>query len=181
HFATKQTLHYAPFNRALCVCDANAYKQVLEISFPSYKDSKIEENRIKVRDDLKYSSTKAIKSILIKLGIDPDTRDLLGQDEEYTSCKLEELEDYVDLYIKNDTSIFEKRVLGCYFLDCLNEYIVINNQEHSIQNKAFTLLFSDIYIHKEELDYWSDTSDRENEEDWWYITKSILKWKEQKK
>ena len=131
-----------------------------------------------MREDLLYPRSDAVKSILTKLGVDLKSRDLSCQDIEYTSCKLEELEDYIDLYTKQSTSVYEKRVLGCYFLECLNEHISINNQEHPIQNKAFSLLFADINIHEAELDYWSNTSESENEKDWWFITKPILNWKQ---
>jgi len=128
-----------------------------------------------MRDDLKYPSIDAVKSVLIKSGIDLSTRDLDCQDYEYTTCKLEELDDYISLYNQNDTSIYEKRVLGCYFLECLNEYVQINNKEHPLQNAAFKLLHSDIEIHETELAYWTDTAGR-NEQDWWSITKYLLKW-----
>ena len=131
-----------------------------------------------MRDDLKYPSTEAVISVLTKLGINPESRHMDCQDIEYTSCKLDELEAYIELYEKNDTSIYEKRVLGCYFLQCLHEYIGIYNQEHSLQNKAFGLLFSDIdiHIHKTELEYFSDTTHSPNEDDWWHVTKPILNW-----
>ena len=128
------------------------------------------------KKDLKYPSRKAVQAILEKLGIDPKTRDMHCQDIEYTSCKLEELEVYVSLYTQSDTSIYEKRVLGCYFLECLNEHIVSYDKEHPIQDKALKLLFTDINIHKTEIDYWSDTSEQENEKDWWPITKPLLNW-----
>ncbi len=128
-----------------------------------------------MREDLVYASTDAVKSILVKLGIDPKSRDLSCQDIEYTSCKLEELEDYIELYAKQNTSIYEKRVLGCYFLECLNEHISINKQEHLAQNKVFELLFSDIDIHETEVDYWSNTAENENEKDWWFVTKPLLR------
>ncbi len=123
----------------------------------------------------KYPNIDAIKSVLIKSGVDLSTRDLSCQDYKYTTCKLEELDKYVNLYKKNETTIYEKRVLGCYLLECLNEYVAINNKEHSLQKIAFTLLHSDINIHETELEYWTDTKDR-NKEEWWPITKYLLKW-----
>ena len=100
-----------------------------------------------MREDLKYPRFDAVKSVLIKIGVDPSTRyGVLDQDYESTTCKVEELEQYIDLYEKEDTSIFEKRVLGCYFLECLNEYYQVNDICHPMQNRAIELLHSDIEI-----------------------------------
>ena len=153
------------------------YENIIKIQVYLENSYYYQRGNILNKKDLKYPSKKSVQEILTKLGIDPKLRDMHCQDIEYTSCKMEELEEYIDLYIQRDTSIYEKRVLGCYFLECLNEYIAINKQEHPRQNEALKLLFSDIPIHKTELDYWSDTSKRENKEDWWYITKPILNWK----
>lgn len=130
-----------------------------------------------MNDDLKYPRVEAVRSILTKIGVDPSSRfDALDQDYEYTTCKLEELELYADLYERPDTSVYEKRVLGCYFLECLNEFSQMNNCEHLIQNKVLRLIHSDIEIHATELAYWSDTSDAD-QENWWPITKSLISWK----
>ena len=153
------------------------YENIVEIQVYLENSYYSQRGHILNKKDLKYPRKKAVQAILTKLGIDPKSRDMHCQDIEYTSCKVEELENYVDLYTQRDTSIYEKRVLGCYFLECLNEYIAINKQEHPRQNEALKLLFSDIFIHKAELNYWSDTSKQENKEDWWYITKPILNWK----
>ena len=128
-----------------------------------------------MRDDLKYPDIDAVKSVLTKIGVDLSTRNLDCQDYEYTTCKLEELDDYVSLYNQSSTSIYEKRVLGCYFLECLNEYVQINYKEHPLQNVAFKFLYSDADIHKTELEYWTDTEGR-NEQEWWPITKYLLNW-----
>ncbi len=130
-----------------------------------------------MREDLKYPSSDAINSVLIKIGIDPSTRfDKYDQDIEYTSCKLEELDKYFNLYTKDDTTFYEKRVLGCYFLECLNEYFENENKCHFLQNKIFEILYSDIEIHESELEYWIDVSDPK-EDNWWPITKELLTWK----
>ncbi len=127
-----------------------------------------------MREDLKYPSIDAIKSVLKKLGIDPSSRcDNYDQDCEYTTCKVEELESYVKLYSKSETSIYEKRVLGCYFLECLNEYVQEHEIEHPLQNNALQLLFTDKEIHESEIEYWADTSES-NEEYWWPITKYLV-------
>ena len=128
-------------------------------------------------EELKYPQMDAAASIFKKLGIDPSTRfDEFDQDFEYTSCKLEELESYLSLYEKGSTSDLEKRVLGCFFLECLNEYIHNNNQTHEFHQKIIEILENDISIHKSELEYWA-SSESENQEDWWPISEYILKWK----
>ncbi len=130
-----------------------------------------------MREDLKFPRIDAIDSVLIKIGVDPSTRyNKHAQDHEYTTCKIDELEQYINLYEKKDTSIYEKRVLGCYFLECLNEYFQYNDIGHPMKNRAFELLHSDIEIHESELKYWTDVFDP-NEENWWPITKEIINWR----
>lgn len=119
-------------------------------------------------------------SVLEKIGITPSSRlDRYDQDPEYTTCRLEEIEKYIELYKKPDTSIYEKRVLGCYFLECMNEYIQAENTSHLLQEEAFSLLHSDIDIHESEIAYWSDTSDP-NKVHWWPIAETLAQWLEQR-
>lgn len=130
-----------------------------------------------MRKDLAYPKTEAIASVLTKIGVDPNTRmAAFGQDIEYTSCRLVELDQYVALYEEPTTSIYEKRVLGCYFLECLNDHIQVKQTIHPLQNRIFTLLFSDQEIHATEIAYWTNTSHSKNEADWWAVTKEILNW-----
>ena len=129
-----------------------------------------------MKEKFKYPRLDAAKSVLVKIGVDPATRiNLLDQDFEYTSCSLEELSKYINLYEESETSKYEKRVLGCYFLECLNEYVAVNKSEHPLQTTAFGLLSAEPDIHSSELDYWSDTSDH-NQEHWWPITKYLIDW-----
>ncbi len=128
-------------------------------------------------NDLKYPTITATISILEKIGVNPSTRfDEYDQDYEYTSCRLEELEEYLVLYEKKDTSDQEKRVLGCFLLECNNEYIWLNNSTHFTFDKVMNLLHNDINIHENELAYWSNTEDS-NEENWWGIARFILDWR----
>jgi len=129
-----------------------------------------------MREDLKYPDIEAVKSILVKIGVDPMSRDLNCQDFEYTTCELQELDAYIKLYEERETSIYEKRVLGCYFLECLNEHVSIHNEAHPSQQIAFGLLHSDKDIHKSELAYWKNTKGR-TEDEWWPITKYLNEWK----
>ena len=98
-----------------------------------------------MQEDLKYPNIEAVKTVLSKIGVNPETRDLDCQDYEYTTCLLEELPNYIDLYQDIDTSVLEKRVLGCYFLECLNQFIVINDKVHPKQDLVLELPVS--YTH----------------------------------
>ena len=128
-----------------------------------------------MQEDLKYPNIEAVKTILSKIGVDPETRDLDCQDYEYTTCLLEELPNYIDLYQNIDTSMREKRVLGCYILECLNQFIVINDKEHPQQDVAFELLYADIEIHKSELAYFGKTEEH-TEQERWPIAKYLSNW-----
>lgn len=92
-------------------------------------------------EELKYPSPEAIPSVLKKIGVDPSTRDLDCQDVEYTSCVLAELPKYYDLYIQEATTDKEKRVLGCYILQCLEEHLNGSNTEHHLQEKSISALY----------------------------------------
>ncbi len=128
-------------------------------------------------ENLKYPSIDAIGSVLRKIGVNPSTRhNSYDQDPEYTTCKIEELEQYLNLYENDGTSIYEKRVLGCYFFECLNEHLQSYKKAHPQQISIFNLLLNDIEIHESEFEYWTDISEPD-EENWWPITKEILKWR----
>ena len=128
-------------------------------------------------EQLEYPEFQSAESILKKMGVDPKTRlDENDQDFEYTSCRLDELDKYLDLYLQTDTSEKEKRVLGCFFLQCLNEYVSSRTKSHLNHVKIMELMYRDIRIHKSELDYWTDTKDPDKD-NWWPITQYILQWK----
>ncbi len=128
-----------------------------------------------MNNNLQYPSIDAVKSVLLKLNIDPATRDLDCQDYEYTTCRLEEIDKYINLYKNRDTTVYEKRLLGCYLLECLNEHVSLNNNEHTLQHEAFELLHSDIDIHGTELKYWSNIENKSKEEQW-PISEYLFKW-----
>jgi len=107
-----------------------------------------------MNNDLKYPSLDAVTSVLQKIGVDPTTRDLNCQDVEYTSCLLAELPLYYELYIQQSTTEKEKRVLGCYILQCLEDHLNENGSEHLLQEEAVKTLYRDKHIHSTELDYW---------------------------
>ena len=129
------------------------------------------------REDFKYPRLDAANKILERLGVDPSTRiDEQDQDFEYTSCIVEETEQYLDLYKQESISEAEKRVLGCFLFECLNEYVHSNDKEHKLFKEIMYLLYSDEHIHKTEIEYWTNTEDPD-EENWWPITSYILRWK----
>ena len=132
-----------------------------------------------MQEELKYPSKEAVKAVLSKIGVNPETRDLDCQDYEYTTCLLEELPNYIDLYQGIDTSVLEKRVLGCYFLECLNEFIAIYDKVHPQQNLALELLYSDFEIHKSELAYFGKTEGIREQESW-PIAKYLSDWTNEK-
>ncbi|MEL6441941.1 MAG: hypothetical protein AAFQ80_22170 [Cyanobacteria bacterium J06621_8] len=122
-------------------------------------------------DNLKYPTMEAAASVLAKIGIDPSTRfDYLDQDFEYTSCRLEELDKYIALYRKEDTSDKEKRLLGCYFTECLDEYLLNNDEPHPKQNEALEIMYADQAIHQIELEYRKGAA---SDPDHWEIAKYI--------
>jgi len=128
-------------------------------------------------EQLRYPELRSTESIFRKLGIDPKTRiDEIDQDFQYTSCKLDELDKYVELYLQMDTSQKEKRVLGCFFLECLNEYVSSHTESHLNHARIMELMYRDIEIHKAELEYWTNTEDPEKD-NWWPITQYVLQWK----
>ena len=119
---------------------------------------------------------QAGRSILKKLGIDEASRiDDGDQDFEYTSCRIEELESYISIYGDKETTDAEKVVLGCFFLECLNDHIAEHNVAHRLQKKAFEILFKDKHLHAEELSYRLENDDG-IEEHCWPIRKELLKW-----
>ena len=106
--------------------------------------------------ELKFPSSTAAASVLQKIGIDPDTRDMDCQDFEYTSCEMNELSSYYELYHQLTTTALEKRVLGCYLLQSLNDHLDAQGVDHPLQKDAIQLLYKDKIIHRSELDYWAE-------------------------
>lgn len=130
-----------------------------------------------LREHLKYPKMDAATNVFEKLGVDASTRfDEKDQDFEYTSCRLEETEQYLDLYKQESTSESEKRVLGCFLFECLNEYVQNNDKQHELFKEVMHLLHRDEDIHETEIEYWTNTEEP-NEENWWPITNYILRWK----
>jgi hypothetical protein len=115
------------------------------------------------------------KNVLRKLGKNPDERiGPFDQDWEYTSCRVEELADYLALYLQSTTTEGEKRILGCFMIDCLDVQLGVG-KEHPLQNIILEQLFKDREVHRKELDYRMDTSDPDPAH-WWCITTTLLQY-----
>lgn len=126
--------------------------------------------------DLKFPQLNAAKSVLTKIGVGWESRiDEFDQDFEYSSCRSEELESYIDLYCQQETSIEEKRILGCYMMECLNDHLTKIGTHHEIQGKAFKMLFNDEEVHRQEIQYRLELEDG-IEEHGWPIRDELLKW-----
>ena len=129
-----------------------------------------------IRKELKYPSFSAAESLFQKMGIEASTRFCKDdQDFEYTSCRVEEIDGYLQLYKNESTTDQEKRVLGCFLFECLNEYVQTNVEVSEAFTEAMSLIHSDNHIHETELEYW--TSTEEKEENRWPITQYILQWR----
>lgn len=115
----------------------------------------------------------AVRRVLLRLNIPPEERfGPLDQDAQYTACRAEELELYIDLYASQDLGDDERDVLCCFILESINELIQLG-RPHSRQSEALALLFANQQLHQSELEYWMDISDP-NEDHWWPITRPLL-------
>ena len=106
-----------------------------------------------ISEELMYPRIDAARSVLTKIGVDPATRDFDCQDYEYTTCNMSELERYVELYPKENTNEYEKRVLGCYIIEALNDFVSIEKSAHPLLDQALRYLHVDYYIHQSEIRY----------------------------
>jgi len=130
-----------------------------------------------LREDLKYPRMDAATRIFEKLGVEASTRfDENDQDFEYTSCRVEEIEQYLNLYNQDSTTEQERRVLGCFLFEGLNEYVQNHAKEHELFEEVMRILYRDEYIHETEIEYWTNIEEKD-EESWWPITHYILRWK----
>ena len=125
---------------------------------------------------LKYPTKDAAISVLRKLGVDPASRfDQYDQDFEYTACRVEELEAYFKLYQDEDTTQAEKRLLGCFLIEGLNDYVSENDKPHPLQNDVFERLHQDKSIHYHEFEYRFECWGMEGYEPW-PICEYIMEW-----
>lgn len=120
-------------------------------------------------NELEFPVMKAGSSVLTKLGINSDIRvDPREQDLEYTSCSMDELDEYLVLYNTPAISDPEKRVLGCYLMEGQTTTFLSKSA-----NTPCTILIMDIFhrdyrIHHYEIQYRLKKSG-DDPETWWPI------------
>lgn len=125
--------------------------------------------------NLPYPVIDAVQAVLRRLGIDPVTRvDAFDQDPEYTACRVEELAVYAEFY---DTSLpaEQRRVLGCFLLECLEEHLGSAGSPHPLQESIFDLLHQDLPLQADELAYWA-CRDEPDLEAHWRISSHLRDW-----
>ncbi len=167
------------FSYPSIINEGNTIHMVYSCNRENIKYVSIDLNSFDYRNLFVYPTIDAASSVLRKLQIAPNTRfDEHDQDFEYTSCRVEEIDLYFDLYLKPDTTLEEKHLLGCYMIETLNDYVSIKNKQHPLQDQIFNLLHRDIYLHVNELEYRLDSEDS-NEEHWWPIKKYLLAWRKE--
>jgi hypothetical protein len=120
-----------------------------------------------------------VARVLRQLGIDPHTRfGPLDQDAQYTAGRAEELPLYFDLYRSIGVSDEDKRVLCSFLLEGLNEHATTG--DHILHDVVVHALMDDEELHREELQYWMNTGDPD-EEHWWPVTKGLLRVRQQRR
>ena len=79
---------------------------------------------------------------------------------------MSELERYIELYPKESTREYEKRVLGCYIIEALNDLVSIEMYARPLLDQAFWYLHFDYCIHQSEIRYRLDSELQVAEETW---------------
>ncbi len=124
-------------------------------------------------DNMALVTHEDIRRVLDRLQIPAGDRlDATDQDAEYTACRSDELDRYLDLYRTHDLDDRERSVLCCFILESLNE-LVQDDDPHPRQQEAFRMLFSDERLHRDELRYWADRSEPDPDH-WWPITAHLV-------
>ena len=119
----------------------------------------------------KYPDHDACLSILDKLEVDKSSLLLDCQDWEYTLANENYLPEYVKLYESDTTSALEKRVLGCFIIQSIENLLPKNVHDNEIHS-YLSMLNKDNSIHKDEFIYWS-LLEEQNPENWFYVTSFI--------
>ena len=122
-------------------------------------------------DQYNFPDESACQSILAKLGRDEKQIALFGQDWEYLLADEVLLPEYTRLYESNETTDLEKRVLGCFIIQSIENRLpnAISAEE---TRSHLRLLWKDRQIHQSEFVYWS-VNEEEKEEHMFLITKYI--------
>jgi hypothetical protein len=120
---------------------------------------------------IRHITHEMVAHVLHRLGIDPHTRSgPLDQDAQYTACRAAELPLYFDLYKGTGISDDDKRVLCRFLLEGLNEYAM--SGEHILHDVVVHALMDDEELHREELHYWMNTDDPDEDHWWLYAVSS---------
>lgn len=122
-------------------------------------------------NQFEFPDEAACRSVLSKLGIDQNQIHQFGQDYEYILADEKRLSDYISLYGANDTSDLEKRILGCFIIQSIEEKLPDKIASEEVRSHL-CLLAKDRCIHQSELEYWS-VNEESNEEYVFQITKYV--------
>jgi hypothetical protein len=114
----------------------------------------------------------AIVTVLARVSVDPRERiDDSDQDPEYTACRSDEVDTYFAIYQDEGVDTHECAVLCCFLLQSLND-LIHTERPHPRQHEILSAIFES-GLHSQELAYWMDTSDPD-QENWWPITTVLL-------
>ncbi|WP_417374579.1 hypothetical protein [Gimesia maris] len=103
-------------------------------------------------NQFEYPSEAACRSVLIKLGMHASQLDCYPQDWEYLMADETRLSDYIDLYQQSETTDQEKRVLGCFVIQSLENLLPTMISEQQIRT-CLAMLWDDRVIHAHEFEY----------------------------
>jgi len=78
---------------------------------------------------------------------------------------MEELDKYLDLYDAPGISDPERRVLGCYLMEGLNNFVYTNDRKHPLHDRIMEIFKRDYKIHNFEVQYRLETED-DDPENW---------------
>lgn len=119
----------------------------------------------------------AICRVLRKIGVDPNMRiTAFCQDPEYTSCRHDEIEAYLELYRHGSIDHEEREVLCCFMLQGLND-LCAEGTPHPLQAQVFEAIFNAQESHAEELKYWMNINSDHDPDNWWPITTYLLEYR----
>ncbi|WP_298864957.1 hypothetical protein [uncultured Gimesia sp.] len=111
------------------------------------------------------------RSLLQKLGKEEVQFELFGQDWEYILADEVLLPEYIRLYESNETTDQEKRVLGCFIIQSIENKLPDKISAEKARSHL-RLLCKDRHIHQSEIEYWSVVEEND-EEHMFQVTKYI--------
>ncbi|QDT89012.1 hypothetical protein [Gimesia algae] len=116
-----------------------------------------------MKSQFEFPSEGACLLVLKKLDMDESQLDMIPQDWEYLLADETRLSDYIDLYQQPQTTDQEKRVLGCFVIQSLENLLPEMISEQRVRT-CLAMLWDDRVIHAHEFEYWSmrDETDPDN-------------------